>query len=466
TGGLGAFDKAMEAQRALARSTARFSLSQRPPTDVYQQLGVRETHFVGYTTCDVETELLALVGQDGERLTAEAGEEVEVILPETPFYAESGGQVGDAGVVESATGWAEITDTQRPLPGLIVHMAKVASGYLEKGQPVTARVGEDRRADIARHHSVTHLLHKALQQTLGGHAQQSGSLVAPDRLRFDFSHPSALTRDDLAQVERLVNQAIRADMPVETAITGYREALASGAMALFDEKYGDQVRLVQMGDYSRELCGGTHVRHTGEIGFFHIISETSVGTGLRRIEAVAGRPAEAYVAERLDVLRAIEERLPGGDPVERLEALQSELQAQRRDVARLERALAAGELESLLSKAEVVDGVRVLASQVNASSVERMREMGDWLRDRLGPSVIVLGAVIDSRPSFVAMVSSGLKYHAGQLIKEVASVTGGSGGGRPNLAQAGGRDASKIGQALSIVPDLVRRSAGEQNKQS
>jgi alanyl-tRNA synthetase len=228
-------------------------------------------------------------------------------------------------------------------------------------------------------------------------------------------------------------------------------------MALFDEKYGDQVRLVRMGDYSRELCGGTHVLRTGEIGAFRIVSEGSIGTGLRRIEAVAGRAADAYIDSRLGLLKAIEERLPGGNPLERLDALQAELTAQRRELTQMERAAVYGELHSLLSEAQEIDGKRVLAARINAQSVERMREMGDWLRERLGPSVVIIGSVIEGRPIVIAMVSEGVKVHAGDVVKEIAPIIEGKGGGRPNLAQAGGLNASKLDEALVAAPEAVRR---------
>jgi alanyl-tRNA synthetase len=334
-------------------------------------------------------------------------------------------------------------------------------------------VDSKRRMDIARNHTATHLLHNALRRILGEHVQQAGSLVAPDRLRFDFTHSAMLTQDELSLVERSVNEAILANYPVQVVHHGYKEAIAEGAIALFGEKYGERVRVLKIGTpplpppgggeggvFSQELCGGTHVKRTSEIGSFYIASESSIGAGLRRIEAVTGRAAQKLIQERMRVLgaaaTALASSLTGVD--QKVLALQDELQRQAKEIARLRREIAQRDFEKLLSQVQDVSGVKVLAAQVEAADMDTLREMSDWFRSRMGSGVIVLGAVMDSKPSFVAAITSDLVergLHAGQLVKQVAQVVGGSGGGKPTLAQAGGRDVGRIGEALRLVPDLV-----------
>jgi alanyl-tRNA synthetase len=334
---------------------------------------------------------------------------------------------------------------------------------------VQASVDEARRLDIARNHTATHLLHRALRATLGEHATQHGSLVAPDRLRFDFSHLQAVTPQELVSIEEQVNAAIRADLPVQTAVLPYREAIEAGATALFGEKYGDTVRMVTVGAdtadhgdfHSRELCGGTHLRHTGQIGFLKIIAEGSIGAGLRRVEAVTGRGAEEYLRQRVGLLDAVSQVLQTSPEaaVTKAQALEAELAAARREAERLQRELAKQRLDALASQVREVRGVKVLAARVEAASLDALREQGDWLRDRLGSAIIVLGAVVAEKPAFVAVVTPDLVargYRAGDIVKAVAAVTGGGGGGRPEMAQAGGRDAGRLDEALAAVAGLVK----------
>jgi alanyl-tRNA synthetase len=322
-----------------------------------------------------------------------------------------------------------------------------------------------RRVDIARNHTATHLLHSELRYILGEHVQQAGSLVAPDRLRFDFTHGAMLTQDELDAVEQSVNDAILANYPLVAEQVGYQEAVSAGAMALFGEKYGDEVRVVKIGvpeePFSQELCGGTHVHQTGEIGLFRVVSEGSVGAGVRRIEAVTGRAAQQLVQKRLGVLDATASHL-GATPEEVDRAvlrLLGELHQQQKELAELRRGLARMEYENLLQHVQRVEDLQVLAARVQAADVETLREMTDWLRNRLGSVVIVLGAIINEKPNFVAAVTSDLVergLEAGALIKRVARVVGGSGGGRPTLAQAGGRDPQRLDEALSLVPEAVK----------
>jgi alanyl-tRNA synthetase len=329
--------------------------------------------------------------------------------------------------------------------------------------------------DIARNHTATHLLHAELRSILGEHVQQAGSLVAPDRLRFDFTHGVMLTQDQLDAVEQSVNDAILANYPLATEYTSYTEAVSAGAMALFGEKYGDRVRVVKIGvpeePFSQELCGGNHVHQTGDIGLFRIVSEGSVGAGVRRVEAVSGRAAQQLVQKRLGVLDAAATHL-GSRPEEVDRAvlrLMGDLHHHQKEIAELRRELARLEFETLLQNVEEVEGAQVLAARVRATDMDTLREMTDWSRNQLGSVVIVLGAVIDDKPSFVAAVTTdiverGLK--AGDLIKRVARVVGGGGGGRPTLAQAGGRDPERLDEALALVSSVVADllgSSGETN---
>jgi alanyl-tRNA synthetase len=458
------FQTAMEAQRQRARAGAKFGLDQWQET--YRTLGLPETRFLGYETTQATGKVLSILyRQTGDNLPdvvpqAVAGDVVEVILDATPFYGEAGGQVGDVGLLVGPQGRVAVSDTQRALGGVIVHLGQVTEGSLSVGEAVLATVDVERRLDIARNHTATHLLHKALREVLGEHAQQRGSLVAPDRLRFDFTHLTAVTPEELRQIEEKVNAAIRADLPVMVAQTTYGQAIAQGAMALFGEKYGETVRLVQAGDYSQELCGGTHLERTGQIGFCLLLGESSIGAGLRRVEAVTGRGAAAYVRQRLALLEEAASRLqvtPDEVPG-KLTLLLDDLAGGRKEIERLQREAAKGRVQALLAQVREVKGVQVLAAQVDATSMEALREMSDWLRDRLGSAVIVLGAVVGERPAFVAVVTPDLVakgYHAGRIVKEVAAATGGSGGGRPELAQAGGKDSSQLAAALGRVPGLL-----------
>jgi alanyl-tRNA synthetase len=416
--------------------------------------------------------------RDGEAVArANEGDRVEVVLAATPYYVESGGQVSDTGVLaryqegEEEPRWkVEVDDVRQPVPGLLVHLGRVLAGRPQTEDPVWAIVDAERRWDIARNHTATHLLHSELRYILGEHVQQAGSLVAPDRLRFDFTHGAMLTQDQLDAVEQSVNDAILANYPLEAEHATYQEAISAGAIALFGEKYGEQVRIVKIGlpgePFSQELCGGTHIHQTGDIGLFRIVSEASVAAGVRRIEAVTGRMAQKLVRKRLGVLDSAATHL-GSRPEEVDRAvlrLLGELHHQQKEIAGLQRELARLEFESLLQQVQEVAGVQVLATRVQASSMDTLREMTDWFRNRLGSVVIVLGAVIDDKPNFVAAVTPDLVdrgLQAGDLVQQVARVVGGGGGGRPTLAQAGGRDPDRLDEALGLVPEAVAEGLEE-----
>ncbi len=453
-----AYHEAMAEQQRRARAAQRFDLDEL--TERYRALNLPATEFLGYDALEAQGTVLAIVRRGQAVHEAAVGDEVEIVLDRTPFYGEAGGQVGDTGHFASPLGHVEIVDAQKPLPDLIVHRGRVTSGALQVGQSVQAIVTEGRRLDIARNHTATHLLQKALQEVLGPHAQQRGSLVAPDRLRFDFTHLEPLTPDEIIAVERRVNAIVRENRPVTATITTYADAVARGAMALFGEKYGEQVRLVEVAGYSRELCGGTHLHHTGQIGLFHIVSEGSVGAGLRRIEAVTGRGAEEWVrgqATSLEVVAAALETTPE-QAADRVRALLAELRQARKEIESLQRKLARRDVEALVGQAQEVNGLHVLAARVEAADADAMREMTDWLRDKLGSAVVVLGAVVNDQPLLIAAATPdavGRGIHAGRLISQVAQAVGGRGGGRPDMAQAGGKDARRLNEALAQVTEWL-----------
>jgi alanyl-tRNA synthetase len=463
------FEKLMEEQRERARAAGR---TLRPTPVVVTtvvppvQVVPGQTTFLGYETLTTETTVIGLRAAGGTQVeTAAEGEAVEVILAETPFYAEAGGQVGDCGEIVGPRGRVRVEDTQRAAERLIVHRGRVSEGSIAVNDAVVAQVDAPRRYDTMRNHTATHLLHAALRRMLGTHVRQAGSLVTPDRLRFDFTHTEALKPEELAAVQSLVNDRIRADLPVRTRESSFDEAMAEGVLAFFDEKYGDVVRIVETKEdgerFSAELCGGTHCSSTGQVGLCLIVGESSIGAGMRRIEALTGRGAEAHVTERLAALQGASQRL-GVTPQDlepKLSSLLDELEAARKQVQALERAVATPAAAGLAEQAQPVDGVTVLAARVDAPSQDALRHMGDVLRQRLGSAVIVLAATFGGRPAFMAMVTPDLVkrgLHAGQILKQVASAAGGGGGGRPEMAQGGGYDPAKVDDALSRVEPTVR----------
>jgi len=351
------------------------------------------------------------------------------------------------------------------LKDIIVHQGKVTEGSFSVGEEVEAEVDGERRLDIARNHTATHLLQAALRQVLGEHIQQRGSLVAPDYFRFDFSHLVGMTADEIGEVKRIVNDRIRQDLEVYDEDIPYKQAVAEGAIALFDEKYGDVVRVLRIGrpPMSAELCGGTHVTTTGEIGLFHIISESSIGAGLRRIEAVTGRGAERYVNRRLSDLEKISKYLDTepDEAVDKAKSLTAELKSERKRAQTLESRLFRNIADSLLNQVKFVNGVNILAASVPPTRIEVLREMSDRLRDKLGSAVVVLGTIHENKPVFLAVVTPDLVkqgYNAGDIVKQVAKVTGGSGGGKAELAQAGGKNKDKLDEALGQVAKFIKKS--------
>jgi alanyl-tRNA synthetase len=433
-----------------------------------------------YDSTELPSSVVAIL-RDGERVnSAGEGQKVEIVLAATPFYVESGGQVSDTGEIvhytnpEATPQWEmEITQVAKPVNGLIIHEGVLTAGTVKIGDAAWAIVDYERRWDIMRNHTATHVLHRELRRVLGNHVAQAGSLVAPDRLRFDFSHTQMVSQSELDEIEQAVNEAILADFPVIVSQKSYnalKQAVVSGEiMALFGEKYGDVVRVVQIGAdgqaYSRELCGGTHVERTAQIGGLHITSEGSAAAGVRRIEAVTGRVAQELIQSRLVTLEQTAVFL-GVAPEEvyrRSISLMAQLQEHEKKLRELQRKLARLEFERLLARTHKVKGVKIISLQVDAPDVALLREMSDWFRDRLGSGVVVLGAVLEGKPTIIATVTEDLVkrgLHAGKLVKEVAQVVGGGGGGKPNMAQAGGKDAAYLGDALAKVDTLVGEAIG------
>ena len=457
------FEKEMEAQRERARASARFG-EDKAKIRLYESLGVGATAFLGYEQLRASSVVVGLLCNDRVVDEVGAGDEVEVVLQQTPFYPEGGGQVGDAGQIVGSDARIDVHDTQTVMPGLIAHFGKVAQGRVSQGDTVDGDVEAVRRQDTARNHTATHLLHAALRQVLGAHVRQAGSLVAPDRLRFDFSHMEPMTGDQLEEVQWLVNEKVRQNATVHRGEDAYTAAINRGALAFFGDKYEDKVRLIEIANgatFSFEVCGGTHVERTGELGSVYILGESSIGAGMRRIEAVSGRGAEAVVRDRFNTSNAVASLLQAGLPEMegKVRSLLGELDELRREKEALERRLSLHSAEGLLEQRQDVDGVPVLAAKVTASSAESMRDVGDWLRDKLGSGVVVLGSVVNDRPVLIAMVTAELisrGLNASEIAQAAAKAIQGGGGGRPDVAQAGGRRADKLDEALAMVPGIVR----------
>ncbi|HLJ69484.1 MAG TPA: alanine--tRNA ligase [Chloroflexota bacterium] len=459
------FKRALQEQRERARRGAGSQVIGASP-ETYAGLAerVEPSKFTGYDELKTMTEVGAIV-RNGESVTrAEAGDTVQIVLAATPFYAEAGGQVGDTGTIRADSGVVQVLDTRRPYASFIAHEGRVLDGSISVGDAVEAEVDAERRLHILPHHSGTHLLHKALQEVLGPDATQAGSLVAPDRLRFDFNWPRPVSAEELREVQDRINAAIWANLPVRREVKPYAEAIADGAMALFGEKYGDLVRVVSMGDWSKELCGGTHVAATGDIGLLLITSETGSAAGVRRIEALAGAAAYAYVhnlRERIDETAEALETAPDGI-VERARRLTTMLQERDREIQVLLQKLADREAAALVERAEESNGVRIVAATVDADSIDFLQACADAVRSRLPDSVVALGANIAGSPGFVLAVSRGLRgrgYNAGQILRESLKPIGGGGGGSPEFAQGGARDSTRIDEGLRRAVDLIRRQA-------
>ena len=459
------FESEMEAQRERARSSSQFDGDQ-SRIRLYENLGVGQTGFIGYESITGHSVVVGIISGSQSVDSASGGQEIEIIMQETPFYAEGGGQVGDGGDIVGTQGQIEINDTKEAIPEVIVHYGKVKEGVVSVGDSVDSYVDPTRRQDTARNHTATHMLHASLRQVLGPHVRQAGSLVTADRLRFDFSHVQAVTDEEMWRVQSLVNEKIRQNANIVRSENTYTAAVEQGALAFFGDKYGDRVRLVEIanGDrFSFEVCGGTHVERTGEVGTVYVLGESSIGAGMRRIEAVSGRAAERLVWERFNRENKLADTLqttPSGIE-ERIVALQNQLENTNSQLGDLQRELSMQSAASLLDQIVEIDGVKVISAQSSASTAELLRTVGDWLRDKLETGVVVTGAVINDNPMLVAMVTKDVVQKgvdASTIVGEIAKIIGGGGGGRPESAQAGGRYPDKLTEALSLVPDIVSRS--------
>ena len=453
------FEAAMEQQRETARAAGKFTSTTGLPADLVAQLS--PTVFLGYDHLDAGGLQVVALLKDGRPVPAvQAGDDAVVILDSTPFYAESGGQVGDTGVLAEQGVEFDVADTLKFAGQFHGHVGRVAKGSLKVGDHVVASVDAARRASTILNHSATHLLHAALREVLGTHVQQKGSLVAPDRLRFDFSHFQPMTQAELADVERRVNAQIRANSAAEVHHMGMQEALDFGAMALFGEKYGEQVRVLKMGDYSTELCGGTHVGRTGDIGLFKLVGESGVSAGVRRIEAVTGQGALDYVADEERRLAEAADLLGGnaGEVVDKIRALTDRQKKLERELETLKARAASSATSDLGGAAIDVGGIRVLASRLEGFDAKALRDAMDRLKQQLGDAVIVLAGTADGKAALVAGVNGAAtgRVKAGELLSHVAGQIGGKGGGRPDLAQGGGEDGPALATALQGVPEWVR----------
>ena len=455
------FKACMKEQQEKARSARETTNYMGADATVYDQIDPSvTTEFVGYEHLDYESEITVLTSETELRDSLMEGEKGTIIVGKTPFYATMGGQEGDTGVIETANGAFTVEDTIKLRGGKYGHVGIMTSGMISKGEKAVLKVNTAARKDTEKNHSATHLLQKALKLVLGAHVEQKGSLVTPTRLRFDFAHFQAMTQEELQKVEVLVNQEIQAGLPVQTDIMNLEEAKKTGAMALFGEKYGDEVRVVSMGDFSRELCGGTHVRNTGEVMLFKIVSEAGVAAGVRRIEALTGQGVVDYYKKEEELLQEAAKALKTvpGELVEKISHLQAEVKALHSENESLKSKMASSSLGDVMNQVTEVKGVKLLAASVPEVDMNGLRDLGDQLKEKLGQGVVVLASAKDGKVNLVAMVTEEAQKagaHAGNLVKAAAAIVGGGGGGRPNMAQAGGKNPEKIGEAIAAVPQIL-----------
>lgn len=455
------FDSAMEQQRAKSGSVAAFA----EISEAYKNLSAQGVmpEFIGYdaTTCD--SKVLLLVQEGREISEAGSGQQVEVVTEVTPFYSEAGGQVGDVGKISGPDLEMSVANTVKDPAGLIIHIGEIVSGKIIKEQNVTLTVDRSARSCTECNHTATHLLHFALRKVLGDHVKQAGSLVAPDRLRFDFTHFSQTTPEELIEIETIVNQRVRANVPVETVEMEAEAAFKTGATALFEEKYGDRVRMVSLNDFSKELCGGTHTGATGDIGLFKIIEESSVASGVRRIEALTGGAALAHIqkSEKLmdDTARLLKER-PQVVP-RRLEKILSHQKFLEKEVDRLKVKIASTAVNDIEADVKSIDGVKVLAKKVSVDQPAALRDLADRFKDKIKSGIVVLGGTAEAKALLIVIVTKDLtdRFHAGRIVKQVAAVVGGGGGGRPDMAQAGGTKPEKLDEALEKAYEVIKNSS-------
>jgi alanyl-tRNA synthetase len=453
------FEHSMQMQRERARAASKFSMGKGLAFDG------EKTEFVGYDSLEQEARIIAIYKEGSQVNEINGSDEAVIVLDRTPFYAESGGQAGDIGEISSGHGSFVVDDTQKIQAEVFGHKGRLATGKLTVGETVHAQVNTESRHRAAFNHSATHLMHAALRAVLGSHVTQKGSLVNAERTRFDFAHPQPVTADEIRRIEELVNAEIRRNNRVETRLMKHEEAIKAGAMALFGEKYGDEVRVVGMGEFSTELCGGTHVKRTGDIGLFKVLTEGGVAAGVRRIEAVTGPGALAYTQEQEATLRDVADlvRAQPQEVAARLTQIQDQVRSLEKELARYKSKLAASQGDDLAAQAVEIAGIKVLAAVIDGADAKALRELADKLRDKLKSCAVVLGSVLDGKVALIAAVTPDAtsKVKAGELVNFVAAQVGGKGGGKPDLAQAGGTEPDKLPAALKGVADWIRGKCGD-----
>lgn len=455
------FNREMEKQRERARKAREEVGKDAWTSEEFTILDdVNSTEFIGYNNTTAEAKVVSIIKNKESVNHIQKGDDAIVILDKSPFYAEGGGQIGDAGILSNDNFTGEVCDTKKNSGNTILHFVRVKEGILKNGDIVNALVDENRRTSTARNHTATHLLHKALKDIVGDHVNQAGSLVTPERLRFDFTHFEGIDNDTLIKIEQLVNKKILDSIDVNAIETSLEDAKKMGATALFDEKYGEKVRLIKIGDYSKELCGGTHVVNTSQMGLFKIISESGIASGVRRIEALTGEKVYEYIREANDSLEKLSKILKTNkkDIIDKVEILQEENKNLQKEIEKLKNKLASSKIDDIVDNFSEVKGIKIVTSRIDGMDINSLRNLGDKVRDKLGSAVVVFGSKKNGKVTFIAMATKDLTskgIHCGNIIKEVSRIAGGGGGGRPDMAQAGGKYPSKIEEALSIVTALV-----------
>lgn len=468
--GLSIDEEGFRAEMGEQKKKAREALKSKETSAWGQDLAAgldksQKTTFVGYDSVSDEGKIIYIIQDGAQQENAQQGDEITVILDKTPFYAESGGQVADTGIIRTKTGMVKVLDCRKTAEGLYLHTGTVEEGIIEKGAAATASVDAERRLAIARNHTTTHLLQKALRNVLGDHVTQAGSLVGPDRLRFDFHHFSPLTKEELKQVEKEVNGKILENLSVNVREMPVDEAKKLGAMALFGEKYGNIVRVVKAGDYSVELCGGTHLDYTAQAGLVKVLGESGVAAGVRRIEALTGQNALEYYTEKEEQLNNIAGVLKSStqDSLRKVETLSTDLKAALKEIEQLKDKMVSGSFEEVLDKAVDLGGIKAVTARFDQLDMDALRNTCESLRSKLGSGVVVLASAFGGKVSFVSMATKDANargVHCGNIIKEAAKAAGGGGGGRPDMAQAGGKDAAKIDEALQIALEAIKSQVG------
>jgi len=457
------YENAMSRQRSMSQESWKGSGEEEIP-EAYRNLITKglSTSFVGYDTLISNATVIAVLIDGKEVTSGNAGDQAEIVLDQTPFYGKSGGQVGDEGILVKGNSQFEVADTLKIGQGLVIHKGRFRQGGISAGDLIEARVDALIRESTACNHSATHLLHKALREVLGDHVKQAGSLVSPSRLRFDFSHFTQVSQENLTQVEDLVNGYIRDNLSVQTEEMTKEEAMKTGAMAIFEERYGEKVRVVGIGDgQSMELCGGTHTKHTGGIGLFRIISESAVAANVRRIEALTGSEALRYDQDQEKNLKSIASLLKTAPDkiTERLERLLAEYKEKDKAIEALKAKLLSKKSENFLSGVREINGIKILARELEAESQKELRESADKIKDKLGSGIILLGAKNEGKVMLICMVTKDLtkRFKAGDIIKHLSGIVGGKGGGRPDMAQGGGSQPEKMAEALEASYSLIEQ---------